>query len=170
MNRICPMNVKRHFLARCIALLSIVAALLIFTIISPGQLSQPLLQITSPPDGTVVSPGQTISVVVTPVPNTSWLGVEVVGEGALGSIWSSATTPPFTFSMRIPAGVTAKGYGLTAFGVLSNGTGAQSPSITLRVKNQLPLIKIRAEISTINFSFVGEQLPLLITGTFTDSS
>ena len=160
---------KIYIFIYCNLLLLLSVVLLLFISTSPAQVSSPLLQIISPADRAFVSPGQTISVVVAPAPNTSWVGVFVVGEDPLGTT-DSSTVQPFKFSITIPADIRPKDYGLTAFGRLTNGSRAQSPSITIRVKNRLPLINLHAEMSTINFSFVGEQFPLLITGTFTHSS
>ena len=75
--------------------------------------SSPTLQITSPSALTSVIPGQSISVTVNGTPGVSYSEVFIRGETPLGNSTSSQSgTPPFQFSLPIPAAVV---HGLTDF-------------------------------------------------------
>src|SRR5438552_11715111 len=69
--------------------------------------AQPTLQITSPPDGTVVAPGQTLSIAVTA--SGSFNRVGLVAHDPIGfSQFLSA--PPYQFTLVIPANIQPDSY------------------------------------------------------------
>src|SRR5712692_8103285 len=75
-------------------------AALLLALPSAAQ-SQDLLAITSPPDGAIVSPGQTIQVTVTSPAGAAFAAVGLVGESPIG-LPPLATSVPAQFSIRIP--------------------------------------------------------------------
>ncbi len=155
-------------------LLAIVAAIaLVAAFVLPHRRSlaqsQPLLQITSPPDGTIVAPGQTITVVVTPAPGVNFILVGILGEHPIGSD-QVLSAPPFQFSLTIPTKISAGRYKIFAFGATAPGKGGQSATISLDVEPSLTITKIRVEPLTVTFKSAGERMPLAVIGTFSDGS
>src|SRR5438105_15608022 len=116
----------RWFHLAIIGAIVIVIAVIFHDRLSIAQQNQPLLQITSPPDGTVVAPGQTVTVVVTPAAGITFSEVTILGEDPLG-FSQVTTTPPFEFSLNIPPHIRAGKYLLTALVVITRGQGATSP-------------------------------------------
>src|SRR5262249_4761171 len=130
----------------------------------------PLLQITSPSDGTVVSPGQTVVVVVEVTPGVTFAMVSIDGEYPLGSD-QFLSAPPFRFSVKIPPKINAaRKYRIFASGATGPGQGAESDPISLDVEPSSPSSKLRVEPSQINFESAGEQIPLIVTADFSDGS
>ena len=72
-----------------------------------------LLQITSPANGTVVNPGQTIDVVVTPTSGDTFNAVLLTGDLPIDQ---TLATPPYKFSITIPPKATIGKHFLTATG------------------------------------------------------
>jgi len=75
---------------------------------SRGQGIPTLLQITSPAEGTVVNPGQTVAVVVSPISGTAFSMVTLNAQRPLPS-GQTLTSPPFHFSVVIPANIPTAG-------------------------------------------------------------
>jgi hypothetical protein len=103
---------------RAIALLLALAAL------ADKSLAQaPFLKITSPSDGTVVSPGQTVVIVVKAAPGLTFAMVSIDGEYLLG--WDRVlSAPPFRFSVEIPTKISAaRKYRIFASGATAPGQG-----------------------------------------------
>jgi len=73
-----------------------------------AALAQATLQITSPADGTLVSPGQTITVTVSASPGGVFTGVGVGGEGPI-ALSQLLTVPPYQFAVKIPSTTTPAG-------------------------------------------------------------
>src|SRR5574341_1430972 len=107
---------------------------------TPAQENREALQITSPPDGTRVSPGQTISVTVNTTPGIALSVVNnipiltILGEGNLASDSALTQQAPFEFSLTIPEGTTPGSYSIFADGLLSTGEGVRSKRINLVVE------------------------------------
>jgi hypothetical protein len=136
----------------------------------PGQ-SAPL-QITAPASGTVVYPGQTITVIVASSPGIALTGVGVVGDSPIG-FSQLLTAPPFHFQVAIPPSITFGTYKLTAIGATPAtpaGQPLQSSPISIDVEPALRPTRVSVEPTRLTFRFTGDQLPLLVTGTFADGS
>jgi hypothetical protein len=128
--------------------------------------AQPTLQITSPAAGTVVAPGQTISVTVTPSSTFSIIGV--IGEDRIGDS-AILNAPPYQFSMQIPADATPHVYDLTAWGLTAPGADPiRSPLVPIDVER--PDSPVKVTVDSLVFSAVGDRLPLVVFGTFSDGS
>ncbi len=145
------------------------ALLFIFIGLSPAQQVVPPLLITSPTDGTIVTPGQSVTVVVAPAPNISPLGVFLVGREPIGFI-DGKLTPPFTFTITLPRDTAPGKYHIRAYGTIPPEVQVKSPSITLDVEKSDPITQLRVQPTLINFSFAGEQIPLTVVGSFADGT
>ncbi|MHB8527459.1 MAG: Ig-like domain repeat protein [Candidatus Acidiferrales bacterium] len=155
-----------------ITLAKIAVVLLAVAVASGAQQNPPLLQITSPAEGTVVNPGQTISVTVTSPGNASFLQVGVIGEGPIG-FSSLVTSVPAQFSMSIPTNIACRKFMLTAVGATSSGQSAESLTILIDVERPdrpTALSQLDSKTPGLSFDAIGEQLPLVLLGTFSDGS
>src|ERR1700681_1778942 len=116
MSRMISMGVENSFLIalRTRLLATTTVTLLAFSLRLVGQ-TQAALQITSPPDESVVKPGQTITVSVRSLTNITFKQVFVIGEQPLPTS-SIATSVPARFSMLISQSTRPGKYLLTAWG------------------------------------------------------
>ncbi len=130
------------------------------------------LIIVAPANGTVVEPGQTLTVTVEPTPGTSVLFVAIVIPETLIDFKNS---PPFVFSVSIPSDIRLGSHPLRARG--RDGTNARvEASITLQVETATPVQSIQVRSTTLGqpasvdlISGVTRQR-LRVDGTFTDGA
>src|SRR5258706_11885769 len=164
-----PMRVENPFLTvrRTILLAAATVTLLAFRVGLAGQ-TQPALQITSPSDGSVVAPGQTISVSVSSPSNTAFKQVFVIGEQPLPNS-SMATSAPASFSILIPQGTRPGKYMLTAWGT-TTANQLQASSITVDVERTDLPTSLTTNKTQISLRSEGQPLPLRISGKFADGS
>src|SRR6266550_4478802 len=90
-------------------LLKVLAATLATCCLGVAQQSQPLLQITSPADGRLFSPGQSVSVSVTSPAGIQFAQVFVIGEDPLG-FSNIASSAPSQFTLLIPVNLSPRKY------------------------------------------------------------
>ncbi len=128
-----------------------------------GQSSS--LQITSPASGTMVSPGQKVSVSVSADPSVSNIGV--IGENPLG--FAQMTADPLQFFFVVPAKIGAGPYQLTAVGAGPAGL-VLSSSITLDVEPLNAPVQLLVIPAGLPFTSIGEVMPLSVLGSFSDDS
>ncbi len=134
---------------------------------TPAQQIEPLL-ITSPADGTIVTPGQTITVVVTPAPNIRLNGVFLIGRDPIG-FTDPKLSPPFVFTITIPTTAGPGKYNLRAYGDSpSHQDLLKSPLINLVAEKSESITSLNVEPTIIEFGFAGAQTPLIVSGTFSD--
>ena len=153
---------------RTILLTAATVTLLAFQICLAGQ-TQPALQITSPSDGSVIAPGQTISVSVSSPSNTTFKQVFVIGEQPLPNS-SMATSVPASFSLSIAQGTRPGKYMHTAWGATTANQVLESPPIPLDVERTDLPTTLTADETQISFRSQGETAPLRIFGKFADGS
>lgn len=157
------------FTVCCILGGSILLALLVPTRLAVAQQTQ-LLQITSPAPGTVVNPGQSISVTVTSPSNTTFSQVIAVGENPIGPS-AAGTSVPASFSLTIPTNVAAlRNYMLTAVGTMPAGQFVESPTILIDVERTDMPTALSPQIAGITLKAMGEQFPIILFGIFSDGS
>jgi Cep192 domain 4/Bacterial Ig domain len=128
--------------------------------------SLPTLAIASPPSGTVVAPGSSVSVQVTASGKGALArGVGLVGENGLGGA-GPVLAPPYTFTLQVPSTLAPGKYGLTSFGATRDGTAVTSAPITLDV--ELPGAPLTLQVSPprLIMEAIGERLPLSVAGGF----
>jgi hypothetical protein len=151
--------------SRSTVLFGCVFAVLICT----AQLSLAQLQITSPADGAVVNPGQTLSVTVTSSGNATFTNVGVVAEAPIG-ISDSATSVPAQFSFAIPTNIPCRPHMLTAIGTTASGESVRSPTVLIDIERPDLPNSVAALLSSFSFQSLGEQVPIVLTAKFSDGS
>jgi hypothetical protein len=145
---------------RTVALIALVCAILF----PAGAAAQQLI-ITSPSAGTVIAPGQTLTVTVS-VSSGSVLGVMVSAQD-IGATGLQATAP-YSFSLVIPPGVVGL-KNLTALGFNGPDQAVTSAPVQIDVE-AASAISIAASLPHIQFGFAGDQFPLRVTATFGNGS
>src|SRR5260370_21749764 len=159
---------EQRFLVRWgITLLAVVAAIVPFSVTLVGQ--TPALQITSPSDGSIVNPGQTISVAVSSPSNTAFKQVFVIGEQPLPTT-TLATSAPASFSILIPQGTRPGKYMLTAWGTTTANQVQASAPITVDVERMDLPTNLTASKTEVTFRSQRKKAPLGISGKFADGS
>jgi len=127
--------------------------------------AQPTLQITSPVNGAVFSPGQTIQVSVSSSGGLS--PVFVVGQNIGFSTALSA--PPYNFSLQIPTNIDPNQYTIRAVGMITPGNLVKSPRITIVVQRPDSPVSLRVEPSVLKLN-IGANGYLRVVGTYGDGS
>jgi hypothetical protein len=136
-----------------------------------ARAQQTPVRFVSPVAGTVVHPGQTVTIAVAVdrlVEKLALLGQhplplsQVVAPG-LG------VARPFEVQVRIPTDIRPGPYRVTAVGSLAGGE-AVSESLVLNVEKAEEPVRIWAKPSTILFSSAGERIPVRVLGEFGDGS
>ncbi len=141
---------------------------LIILCISVALQAQPSLRITSPTDGTVFNPGQTIPVMVNAAPAT-FQTVIVAGDLPLG-FSQILTAPPYQFQMPIPSNINAGPYTLTAIGITQQGGNAvYSDPVTVPIERPDSPQSLNTDLS-LTFEYIGDSVALAVTGSFADGS
>ena len=157
------------------------AALLLSTglITVPSFAQQELLRILSPASGLVVRPGQTVTITVSAdsaVQQLVLMGQHPLGmarlavDGAAGIVAQGpAQEHPLQFLLTIPTAIQPGTYRVSAVGKTSAGT-VQSTALALDVERPDKPTRIWAEPSSIQFTHLGDQIPVRVLATFADGS
>jgi hypothetical protein len=129
----------------------------------------PLLQISSPTAGTVVNPGQTITVSVSSPAEATFTQVMIVlGQGSSASAGITNSLPA-QLSVTVPTRISLGLHAVAASGVTS-GQMAQSFPVFLDVeRTDLPQ-SLSPNISNLIFSAQGQQFPLIVSASYSDGS
>jgi len=137
---------------------------------SAGAASQspPVLQISSPPSGIVISPGQIVPVTVSSPTPSAFTNILLTGQGPLG--FSIATALPAQFSVSVPANTAPGKYSLVASGRTTSGAEVDSTAIIIEVERPDLPTKIADIPGILIFETQGETLSIDIFGTFSDGS
>jgi len=128
--------------------------------------AQPSIRITSPADGAVVNPGQTIQVKVEA--SDPLMKIIVIGWNPLGA----AGTPPFSarqFSITVPPRTPVGLYGVTAVGTFRPREPVYSQPISVDVEPATPPNRLTVEPAML-FMLVGDQCGMIVIGKFGDGS
>jgi len=142
-------------------------------VVSYPALSQgaPTLSITSPMNGTVVQPGQSVRVTVAATDSSLLTSEAIVGSIQLGGLSViQPAGPQLTFSVTIPDGIVAGQYYITARGILGTGGGVSSTPVSLSVPITGSISTIRANVKTLVLAAPGTQGDLDIVATTTQGS
>ena len=131
--------------------------------------TQQRLQIASPADGTIVHPGETVTVRVTSPTDRSWSALTVLTKLS-DAVPAEAHSVPAEFSITNPSKIDTSGrYTITAMGRSISGELVESDSIDLDVeRSDMPI-----SLSEVNFSHLFAEAPgqtynLLILAHFAD--
>ena len=119
------------------------------------------LQITSPADGTIVAPGDTVAITVVVTPGSTYSVVQVIGEDI--GLSDAGTAPPYVLSVTIPADMVGP-HQLTAVGLIGPDQADFSPPVTLQVETPAIITSLSVSPSKVTFEYAGEQLPFTVTG------
>lgn len=137
------------------------------------------LHITSPASGTVVRPGETLRIAITA--ETSVERLAVFGERPLGvaQVFSGAApgvvargqgeARPIEFLLQVPPQTRPGNYRLTAIGRVASDD-VDSAAITIDVEKPDEPLRIWAEPARIQFTGVGERIPIRVLGEFANGS
>lgn len=133
---------------------------------------QALLRIDSPADGTVVSPGETISVSVSSSNGASLSHVALLGENDLGDLGNPpASSWPAHFSVTIPRDISCRRYALTAVATYAGRELVESDSIELDVERpDMPVSLSELNLSSLIDQSQGATYQLEMLATFADGS
>ena len=131
------------------------------------------LKITSPAGGTVVRPGDVITVTVAPLPGVAPTFVGLLGQFPLQTS-ACASQPCFRFAVTVPTTINRAGlYSIGAFG----GAGARgagsvfaSDSQALDVEPGAAITNLNVEFSSLVFHRAGESLSLTVRGGFANGT
>ena len=147
--------------------------------ILPSSAQQSQLRILSPASGLVVRPGQTVTITVSADPAVQKLllmGQHPLGmarlalDGAAGIVaQGQGEAHPLQFLLTIPTTTHPGTYHVTAMGRTSGGT-VESNALALDVERPDQPTRIWAEPSIIQFTHLGDQIPLRVLGAFADGS
>jgi uncharacterized membrane protein len=130
--------------------------------------AQGALQITSPTDGTVVHPGDTVTVTVSAT-GAAFAAVVIIPHSPIE--WSDiATIPPYRFLIQIPSDITLGTYRLTASGVVTPGHPISSPAISIDVERPDAPVTLSTEPSSLLNLHIGERIVLNVIATYADGS
>jgi hypothetical protein len=139
---------------------------LFLPVISEAQ--QPPLEITSPASGTIVSPGQTLSVYVTSPAGLTFSLVDVIARYPIGM--SATATTPGLFTLTIPADMKSGPQLLNSEGITTAGQDVESAVITIDIERTDTPILLTSSPSKLGLESQGETFPLKIFGTFSDGT
>lgn len=126
------------------------------------------LTITSPATGTVVAPGQVLTVNVS-ASGTYPNGIAIVGGSPLITSQGTQTGSNPTFSITIPPNAPAGAFGLSAMGSVSTGALVQSAEVTLDVERPDAPQTLAVQPAEAHLNYVGDSLSLnAAMGTYAD--
>ncbi len=128
-----------------------------------------VLKIISPPDGTVVAPGQTVTMEIKVDPTA---GIRTVSVGAPDplTIAGLAFAPPYRFTFTIPEDMPLRPFDLIAGGDTEEDGEIADDSITLDVEKPNPITSLQVDLHNIYMVEPNEPHTLKVTGTFDDGS
>lgn len=138
-----------------------------FLVASARLHAQPTLQITSPADGTLVSPGQTITFTVSA--SGVFTQVALIGEDPIG-FSEALSAPPYEFTLAIPSDIRPDRYAVTAAGAYAPGQSVTSLPILLVVEPATNPQSVRTEPATLWNLSVGGKAPLRVIAKFDNGS
>lgn len=130
-------------------------------------LAQPSLRITSPADGTVVHPGESVKVRVEV--SGKFQLVFVIAGDPIGMATPLRSAPPYEFTLYVPTDVAPKSFGLSADGVIEPGHNANSPVVWIHTEepNGAPL-KFSVDHPELELRVGNGRSVLTAEGTFPD--
>jgi hypothetical protein len=136
--------------------------------VGASSLSAQTVQITSPANGTLFNPGQTIPVTVSADPS-AFQSVAVAAKWPIG-LSQVLTAPPYQFQMQIPSVIDPGAYSLTAVAVTPAGVAIGSMPITVVIERPDTPQQLNPDLSTLSFDYIGDYVALVVYGTFSDGS
>src|SRR5215813_992045 len=152
-----------------VTLIYALAVLFVSISLCLAQESGPQLQINSPADGLIVSPGQTVTVAVSSPNGASFSAVTVQGQDPLGGS-TVGTTLPAQFVVSVPTDIASRLYMLTAQGITSGNDFVESRAISLDVERSTPATSLSSQFSSFTMEAQGQTASVMLLATFSDGS
>jgi len=134
----------------------------------PASLISDAVNVVSPLQGAVFEPGQTVPVVVSVAPGTSFLSLNVSFEGS-GFLGAAKRQPPYEFSLTIPHDYTGRRK-ITVFAATAPGEGVISRPVFVDIETTKAPKWLQCEPQAIGFWHPGQQTYLHVTAIFDDGS
>ncbi|MFY9911509.1 MAG: IPT/TIG domain-containing protein, partial [Candidatus Sulfotelmatobacter sp.] len=131
----------------------------------PGYTQQPLIQITSPANNSLFTEGTTITITVSADPSVQVVGV--IPPYPLPEIVGTSTPNQFTLTIPTTAPIPPGIYNLAAIGDNASGDVESAP-VAVDVEWPYYPMSITAYPPLVNFSVVGNQMPIRIMGTLSN--
>jgi hypothetical protein len=131
------------------------------------------LVITAPVNGTVVAPGQSVTITVTVASGYTYPnGVAMFGGQDDGAAVMVGPQSSLTFSVTIPTNANSGPLTLTASGTDSSGTLDNSATITVDVEQPSTStpVSLRVDPPSMHFAYIGQTLPLNLIGVYANGS
>jgi hypothetical protein len=126
----------------------------------------PVLIISSPRNGDVVTSGQPLAITVTIASGTFPHGIAIMGQIPLGATEMEIPAGPIAhFTLAIASNTPPGKYAITAVSVDSAGTQVASAPIDVIVESALPPTDLKISPGMMIFAYVGQTLPLTIFAT-----
>ncbi len=130
--------------------------------------AQATLQISSPADGSVVTPGATVTITITGS-GAAFAQAAVYATDPLG-FCAAPSGPPFQCSIQVPSDTDAGTYLLTAAALDGTGNETDSAPVTIDVEPPAAPASIAALPASLTNLWIGDQAALRIIGTNSDGS
>jgi len=125
------------------------------------------LQITSPAAGTIVNPGQTLSVTLA-VSGVSLTDVFVLGETPMENS-QDLTVAPYQVTIQIPANINLRSYGIRAVGLDASGNSYSSSRVTIDVERADTPTSVTAN-PTLLYKLIGDTGYVRVAATYADGA
>ncbi len=164
-------NQRARWLKSTLVLIAAIAS-----IAARSSAQQDLLRITSPGSGSVVHPGDTVTISVSADYSVEKLaligqhplGVGQVLSGGAGIIArGQGEMRPLQFVLRVPKEIQPGIYHVTAIGRTSGGD-VESEALTLDVEKTQEPSRIWAEPALLQFTRTGDSIPVRVLGAFAE--
>jgi hypothetical protein len=134
-------------------------------------LAQPSLRITSPVDGTIVHPGESLTVTVDVFPpEGAFQAVLVAGFEPIGLGKQALKAPPYRFTVQIPDRIKPGRYPITALGSTGSAQLLNSDPVVILVERADSPISISVYPPMALDFTMGQKRYLQVTGTYADKT
>lgn len=136
-----------------------------------GPAKPATLQIDSPTSGTILNPGQTITVSVSSPAGASFSQVAVIGQDPIPTS-NLQNSVPAQFSITIPTEIDAGSYTLTATGTTTPGQMGDSVPISVDIERpDMPTaLSAQTPASQLTLEALGQRFPIILFAAFSDGS
>jgi hypothetical protein len=121
------------------------------------------IRITSPKDGTIVHPGDSVAVELA-VSGGTLLAAMIVPADPINN--EALLAPPFHFSIKIPSRIASGIYSMVALGSTAESPELTSPRIAIDVEQPVPPRNIRAIPGIYTLLSVGTRRVVQVIGTY----
>jgi hypothetical protein len=132
---------------------------------SAAHAQQPLLQITSPSNQSLVAEGQVVTITVSADPSVH--NIWVLAEAPLPEV--QPTSSPTQFTMILPANVPPGLYQMGAIGVGPSGDVESAP-VLIDIERPDAPVSITVNLTYLRLQGIGSQMPIHVFGTYADGT